>query len=344
MGVDSVGSPWLVGGFAVFIVAMLVLDLVVFHRRAHSITMREAAAWSAVWVALSLVFCGFVFWRWGSELGNQFLTGYLIEKALSVDNLFVFYVIFSAFSVPSAQQHRLLTLGIIGALLLRAAMIWGGAYLLSHFHWLVYVFGVILFATGVRMLVRRHEKAAPPEESRLFRAISKVVPTATGDHGKKLFVRVGHGWRATPFFLVLLLVEASDVVFAVDSILAIFAISEDPFIVFTSNIFAVMGMRALYFLLAGMADRFRYLQPGLALVMMFVGAKMGLVEWIHVPVLVSLAVVSVLLGGSIALSLLKSRRKAEPADSAEAATGLPPPSPSQTPSPPSPPPAGATHR
>ena len=290
---------------------MLALDLGVFHRTAKVISTRDAAAWSGVWIMLALSFNALVFFRWGAETGEAFLTGYLIEKALSVDNLFVFYMIFTAFSVPDAYQHRLLFWGILGALLLRAGMILAGSYILSHFHWTVYVFGLLLLATGLRMLVRPH-RTPHPEQSRIFQAIKRVIPTADGDHGHRLFVRDAARWKATPLFLVLLLVESTDVVFAVDSILAIFAITTDPFIVFTSNIFAVMGMRSLYFLLSGMARKFAYLQPGLALVLVFVGLKMAATGWVKVPVVVSLGVVSVLLGGSIVASLIKARLQATP--------------------------------
>jgi len=227
---------------------------------------------------------------------------------LSVDNLFVFYMIFAAFAVPEAHQHRLLFWGIIGALVFRAGMVFAGAYLLGHFHWAVYVFGLLLLVTGVRMLARPHH-TLHPERGRIFRALKGIIPTTDTNHGSRLFAREGGLWKATPLFLVLLLIELTDVVFAVDSILAIFAITSDPFIVFTSNIFAVMGMRSLYFLLAGIAKRFVYLEPGVALVLVFVGAKMAVMEWVKIPVIVSLAIVSFLLGGSIVASLIKTRKQ-----------------------------------
>lgn len=303
---ETVGSPSLWVGFGAFIAAMLALDLGVFHRRAKVLAMKDAAIWTAVWVALALAFNAFVFWQWGEQTGEAFLTGYLIEKALSVDNLFVFYVIFTAFAVPAAHQHKLLFWGVVGALILRGLMVIGGSYVLGHFHWAVYVFGFVLLATGAKMLARPHH-TPHPERGRVWRAIKRIIPTTATEHGARLFAREGGAWKATPFFLVLLLIELTDVVFAVDSILAIFAISTDPFIVFTSNIFAVMGLRSLYFVLAGMANRFEYLQPGLALILVFVGAKMALTEWVKVPVVVSLAVVSLLLTGSIVASLIKRR-------------------------------------
>jgi tellurite resistance protein TerC len=305
-GMESVGSLGLWVGFALFMSAMLGLDLGVFHKKTHAVTTRESLIWSCVWVGLALSFNVYVFYRWGSDTGEAFLTGYLIEKALSVDNLFVFYMIFSAFAVPAQYQHRVLFWGIVGALLLRAGMVWGGAFLLSRFHWLVYLFGVVLLATGAKMLVRR-EYTPDPRNSRIYRAMERVIPTTREAHGERFFAREAGLLKATPLFLVLLLVELSDVVFAVDSILAIFAITEDPFIVFTSNVFAVMGLRSLFFLLANVAERFVYLQPGLALVLIFVGTKMAISTWLKVPIVASLAVVALLLGGSIIASLVKTR-------------------------------------
>ena len=303
---ETVGSPLLWCGFLAFVLAMLVLDLGVFNRKAHEIHIKEAAVWSALWVVLALIFNGFVWMRWGSELGQAFLTGYLIEKALSVDNLFVFYVIFSTFKIPLGDQHRVLFWGIVGALVLRAGMVVGGAALLASVHWVVYIFGALLIITGVKMLARPN--AEPHfEDGRTFKFLSRVVPTTSKLHGQRMIVREGARLVATPLLLVLLLIELMDVVFAIDSILAIFAISTDPFIVFTSNIFAVLGMRALYFVLAGVATRFVYLQPGLALVLMFVGVKLAVSHFIHVPVLVSLLVVGLLLGGSIVASIIKQR-------------------------------------
>lgn len=322
MGVETIGSPLLWGGFALFVALMLALDLGVFHRKVHVIAPKEAAIWSAVWVALALVFNGFVFWRWGSESGQAFLTGYLIEKGLSVDNLFVFFLIFHAFKVQPQYQHKLLFWGVIGALVLRAGMVWGGTTLLSRFHWMVVIFGAVLIFTGVKMF-RRHDEAHP-EKSRVFLAMQRLIPTTQTPQGASLFAREDGRLKATPLFLVLLLVELTDVVFAVDSILAIFAITLDPFIVFTSNIFAVMGLRSLYFLLADVANRFHYLQPGLAIVLVFVGVKMAASQWVKVPVLISLGVIATLLGGSIVASLVRTHRKKREAR----ALGLPQPHPS----------------
>ncbi|MEW5848250.1 MAG: TerC family protein [Myxococcota bacterium] len=322
MAFETVGSPTLWLLFGAFITAMLVLDLRVFHRRAHAVTSREAATWSAVWIALALAFNGLVWWHWGAEHAEAFFTGYVIEKALSVDNLFVFYAIFTAFQVPAAYQHRLLFWGVLGAIVLRLAMVLGGAALLHTFHAVVYVFGAVLVASGVKML-RRHQGAPHPERSRAFRLLRRIVPTTRGEHGSRLFAREDGVLKATPLFSVLLLVETTDVVFAVDSILAILAITDDPFIVFTSNIFAVLGLRSLYFLLANMAERFFYLQPGLALVLVFVGVKLAISEWVKIPVLVSLGTVVALLVGSVLASWVRTRRAARRHDDFPSGTAHP---------------------
>jgi tellurite resistance protein TerC len=305
--VESVGTPVFWIGFAAVVIVMLALDLGVFHRRAHPVRPREAAIWSAVWVALSLAFNGVVAWQAGREAGEGFLTGYVIEKALSVDNLFVFYVVFAAFRVPDACQHRLLFWGILGALALRTGMVFGGTWLLTRFRPIAYVFGALLIVTGFKMLTRR-EAQPRPERGRLFRALRRIIPTSERADGCQLFVVEDGARKATTLLLVLVLIELTDIVFAMDSILAIFAVTTDPFIVLTSNLFAVMGMRSLYFLLANLAGRFVYLQPGLALVLLFVGVKMALGGFVHIPVVASLAVVTVLLGGSIVASLVRTRR------------------------------------
>lgn len=293
--------------FAAFVVTMLALDLGVFHRKAHVIGVREAAIWSAVWVAVSLLFNALVGWRLGREAGGAFLTGYIIEKSLSVDNLFVFYMLFAAFRVPDTYQHRLLFWGILGALILRTGMVFGGSWLLSQFTFLTYIFGGVLILTGAKMLARPG-KEPHPEKGRAYRLVQRIIPSTSEPHGGSFFVRQGGRTLATPLFIALILIELSDIVFAIDSILAIFAITDDPFIVLTSNIFAVLGMRSLYFLLAGMARRFVYLQPGLALVLVFVGIKMAARDLFHLPVVLSLLVVVSLIGGSIVASLIRTRR------------------------------------
>ncbi|MBX3161767.1 MAG: TerC family protein [Deltaproteobacteria bacterium] len=305
--IHSVGSPALWGAFLAFVAVFLALDLGVFNRKPHEITVKEAAVWSAVWVSLALAFNVFVGLKWGWHVGQQFLTGYLIEKALSVDNLFVFYVIFAAFRIPLRDQHRVLFWGIVGALVLRAAMVLGGTALLAHFAWVVYVFGGVLIATGAKMLVRREEEV-DLSKSRAYRFVQRAIPATKELRDSRMFVRENGALRATPMLLALVVIELLDVVFAIDSILAIFAITLDPFIVFTSNIFAVLGLRSLYFVLASVARRFEYLQPGLALILIFVGIKLAVSRFIHVPIIVSLLVVALLLAGSIALSLHKEAR------------------------------------
>jgi tellurite resistance protein TerC len=318
--VTSVGTPAFWAVFAVLVAAMLTLDLGVFHRRAHQVSLKEAAIWSVVWVVLSVAFGGAVAWKLGAGTAEAYFTGYLLEKALSVDNLFVFYLLFSTFKVSAEYQHRLLFWGIAGALVLRTGMIFGGSWLLGHFHVLGYVFGAVLIVTGLRMF-RRHERDAHPEQGRAFRLVSRFVPTTTAPHGGHLLLRDPSGaWKATSLMLVLILVELSDIVFAVDSILAVFAVTEDPFIVLTSNVFAILGMRSLYFLLAGVADRFVYLQPGLAVVIVFVGLKMALAGFVHVPTTVSLLVISLVLGVAVVASLLRTRGRATRGDPGAART------------------------
>jgi tellurite resistance protein TerC len=309
MDLTSIGSPALWAGFVAFVVLMLALDLGVFHRKAHAVGFREAAIWSAVWVALALLFASWIWRAFGAERGLAFLTGYLVEKSLSVDNIFVFLVIFSSLSIPAVHQHRVLFWGILSALVLRAAMIFAGAALLARFGWLVYVFGLFLVVTGVKLFLARRD-APRPEDGVALRLLRRVVPSTPRLDGGR-FVTVENGRRlATPLLMALLLVEVTDVVFALDSIPAIFAITTDPFLVFTSNIFAILGLRSLFFLLAGLVDRFRYLKVGLSAVLVFVGVKMTAVDLFHVPPAVSLGVISALLGASVVASLRAARREA----------------------------------
>lgn len=302
--VESIGTPWLWGGFLAFVVAMLALDLGVFHRRPHEVRVGEALAWSVVWVGLALVFNAWIYWRFGREIGLEFLTGYLIEKSLSVDNVFVFVLLFTSFGVPRHLQHRVLFWGIFGALVMRVVFILFGALLLQRFHWVIYVFGAILVYSGYRFLT--HESGEiHPEKNPIYRLFARLLPTVPAfEDGRFTVVRAGRR-HATPLLLVLIAIEATDVVFAVDSIPAIFGITDDPFIVFTSNIFAILGLRALYFVLGGFLGRFRYLDEGLALVLLFVGGKMLLAGVVHVPTPVSLLVIAVVIGGAIGLSLLR---------------------------------------
>jgi tellurite resistance protein TerC len=298
--------PWI--AFNAFVVAMLALDLFVLHRKAHEVHWKEAAAWSTVWVLLSLTFAFGVHRFLGPEAGAMFLTGWLVEKALSVDNIFVFVLIFTYFSVPPKHQHRVLFWGILGALLMRGAMIATGAWLISRFHWIIYIFGAFLVVTGVRMATGG-EHAIEPGSNPAIRILRRILPITDRYHGQHFFVREPDSsgrrrWMATPLFAVLVLVESTDVVFAVDSIPAIFAITEEPFLVYTSNIFAILGLRAMYFLLAGVIHKFRLLKLGLAGVLVFVGAKMLVADVVKVPIGVSLGVVAGLLAASIAASLL----------------------------------------
>jgi len=300
----GIGTPLLWGAFMFFVLGLLALDLGVFHRKAHAVGTKEALGWSVFWIVLALLFnAGVVSW-FGTQRGLEFLTGYLIEKALSVDNIFVFLVIFSYFSVPAAYQHRVLFWGILGAIVFRVIFILAGAALLAAFHWVIYVFGALLILTAVR-IVRARDEEVHPERNPLLRLVRRFVPVAPAYQGARFFVRAGGRLMATPLLLVLLVVEATDIVFAIDSIPAIFAVTDDPFIVFTSNIFAILGLRALFFLLAGVVTRFHYLKVGLGLVLAFVGTKMLLSDLVHVPIGLSLAVVASLIGGSMVASLLR---------------------------------------
>ena len=298
---------WLWIGFNTFVLAMLALDLLVFHREAHEVRVREAAAWSAVWIAAALLFgCG-LYMISGREAGLEFFAGYVIEKALSVDNIFVFVLIFGAFRVPPAYQHRVLFWGILGALLMRGAMIVAGVYLIEQFHWVLYIFGAFLVFTGIRMAVQV-EHDLDPASNPVIRLVRRVVPVTPAYHGQNFFVRVERdGLRrlsATPLFVVLVLVETTDLIFAVDSIPAIFAVTQDPFVVYSSNVFAILGLRAMYFLLADVIHRFHYLKSGLSAVLVFVGAKMLLADVYVIPTGLSLLVIVAILAAAVAASLL----------------------------------------
>jgi tellurite resistance protein TerC len=306
-----VGSPWLWGGFIAFVVAMLALDLLVFNRKDHVVTAREAGMWACIWISLAALFAGFTWWRFGTRTGLEFVTGYVIELSLSIDNLFVFVVLFKTFGIPAKYQHRVLFWGILSALVLRAAMILGGLALLARFEWLIYVFGAFLVVTGARLLFTKEEEDPHPERSALFRFIRRTVPTTSTFHGHAFFA-IENGRRvATPLFIVLMFIEVTDVVFAVDSIPAVFGVTRDPFVVFTSNIFAILGLRTFYFLLARAIDRFRYLKPGLALVLAFVGLKMLGSAYVHVHPAVSLGVIVTILGSASVASFLKTRHEAK---------------------------------
>ncbi len=301
MAQASIGSPMHWFGFVAFVLAMLVLDLGVFHRKSHAVGLKEAAMWSAVWIALAALFnLGVYVWS-GPDQALQFTAGYLIEKALAVDNIFVFVVVFSAFAVPAVDQHRVLFWGVLGALVMRGAFIFAGSALLHRFHWTIYLFGAALALTGVKLLLKRNE-SVHPDRNPLVRAVRRILPVTPGYVGQKFLTRVGGRTFATPLLLALVTVEVTDVVFAVDSIPAVFAVTTDPFIVFTSNVFAILGLRSLYFLLAGVIEKFRYLKVGLALVLVFVGAKMLLQDVYALPTALSLAVIAGILAASMVIS------------------------------------------
>ncbi len=302
-GLVTIGSPALWAGFLVFVLAMLALDLGVFHRREHAVSIKEALIWTAVWISLALIFNAGVYHWFGSERGLEFLTGYLIEKALSVDNLFVFLVIFSYFGVAPSHQHRVLFWGILGALVMRAIFILAGAALIQSFHWVIYIFGGFLVITAVKLMIHK-EGEVHPERNPLFLVFRKLVPSTTEYDGTHFIVRKGGKLFATPLMLVLVTVEGTDLVFATDSIPAIFGVTTDPFIVFTSNIFAILGLRALYFVLAGMMGKFRFLKYGLALVLGFVGVKMLISKAVEIPIPLSLGAVAGILAVSVGISLL----------------------------------------
>jgi tellurite resistance protein TerC len=295
--------------FNVFVIAMLLLDLGVFQRKEHEIGIREALGWSAFWIALSLLFnLGLYFWQ-GSDVALQFLTGYLIEKALSVDNLFVFLLLFMYFKVPGKYQHKVLFWGILGALVMRGALITIGVALITKFHWIIYVFGIFLVFTGVKMGFQKETVEVHPEKNLVVRLFRKIMPVTAGYHGAKFFVKIDGRWYATLLTIVLIVVETTDLVFAVDSIPAIFAITTDPFIVYTSNVFAILGLRALYFALAGLMNLFHYLKIGLAIVLSFVGLKMLLAELYPIPIMVALGVVASVIALSVIASVVWPAKK-----------------------------------
>jgi tellurite resistance protein TerC len=297
------GTPFLWLVFNLFVLAAIVLDLGVFHRRPHKMKTREALTWTLVWVGLSLAFGLSVMNFSGSQRGLEFFTGYVIEKALSVDNLFLFLVIFRAFAVDEKVQHRILEWGILGALLMRGVMIAAGASLIERFSWVLYVFGAFLVFAGLHMLFAKKVEMHP-EENRISRFTKKYLRVTKEYQGSKFFTRDGGKLFATPLFVVLLIVEITDITMAADSIPAVFGITRDPFIVYTSNVFAILGLRAMYFLLAGVLGRLRYLTAGLSFVLAFIGAKMMVEPWVHISVEISLGIVAGILLVALATSLL----------------------------------------
>lgn len=293
--------PWIL--FNSFVLGMLALDLGVFHKKCHVVNFKEAVIWSAVWIGLALAFNLGVYLFRGPQTGLEFLTGYLIEKALSVDNIFVFIMIFAYFKVPALYQHKVLFWGIVGALVMRAIFIAAGITLLKQFHWLIYIFGAFLILTGIKMGLKKDEEIHP-ENNPLIKLCKKIIPVTHSYEGGNFFTRISGRLYATPLFLTLVLVEFTDVIFAVDSIPAILAVTEDPFIVYSSNVFAILGMRSLYFALAGSMNKFHFLHYGLAGILVFVGIKMTLADIYKIPVFVSLATIMLLLVLSIGASKL----------------------------------------
>jgi len=306
---------WLFAGFTLFVLAMLALDLGVFHRDAHAVSVREAAVWYAVWVSLALIFNVGVYVWMGTDKGTEFLTAYVVELSLSVDNIFVFLIIFSFFAVPPQYRHRVLFLGILGAIVMRGIFIATGVALLETFHWVIYIFGGFLVITGIRLALRKDDEVQP-DQNPVVRLARRFLPVSSEYEGQKFFIRQAGKLVATPLFMVLVALETTDLVFAVDSVPAVLAISKDPFIVWTSNVFAILGLRALFFLVAGVLPYFRYLKVGLSLILCFIGVKMLIADLYHMPTAASLGTV----GGILAVTMLASWAAKRREDRATAAT------------------------
>ena len=295
------------GSFSLFVIGMLALDLGVFHRKSHAVTVKEALTWTAVWIGLAMVFNLFVYYYFDKGAALEFFTAYVVEKSLSIDNIFVIIMIFSYFRVPDEYQHKVLFWGIFGALIMRVIFIFAGIELIHKFHWLIYVFGGFLIVTGVRMIFGE-DKAMDPEKNPIVRLVRRMFPVTESFQGDKFFVKRNDRLWATPLFIVVMLVEGTDLIFAVDSIPAIISISEDPFIVYTSNVFAILGLRSLYFALAGIEKYFTYLKYGLATILVFVGIKMVIADFYKIPVEISLIIISFLLAISMIASVLVKKR------------------------------------
>lgn len=298
--------------FVAFIILLLGIDLGLFHRKSHEVKIKEALIWSGVWISLALLFNYGVYYFMGKDKALEFLTGYLIEKSLSIDNLFVFIMLFTFFDVKPQYQHKVLFWGIMGALVLRAIFIFAGVALISKFHWIIFVFGGFLVFTGIKMLFQKEEKVEP-DKNILVRLFKKFFPVTEKMHDGKFFVKINAKTFATPLFVVLLVVEFTDLIFAVDSIPAILAVSTDTFIIFTSNVFAILGLRALYFALAGITKYFHYLKYGLSAILVFVGVKMVIVDIYKIPIVYSLLTISGILVVSIVLSLIFPKKEDKPA-------------------------------
>jgi tellurite resistance protein TerC len=305
-------NVWFWIGFNVFVLALLAIDLGVFHRKAHTVSTREAALWTVIWISLALGFSALLFIFEGQQTGMMFLAGYLIEKSLSVDNIFIFVMLFTYFNVPMIYQHRVLFWGILGALIMRGVLIGVGAYLISQFDWVLYIFGAFLVFTGIRMVLHKEDGEINIERNGVVHLLRRLIPITKDYHGASFLVRQQGILFATPLLVVVLVVETTDLIFALDSIPAIFAVTQDPFLVYTSNVFAILGLRSLYFLLANVMQNFRFLKHGLSVILVFVGIKMLVVEFYHVPIGLSLGVIAAVLGISITASLLYPVRTAAP--------------------------------
>lgn len=291
---------WIV--FSVLVSGLLAADLLYSKRKPHAIGMLEATLMSIGWIAVALFFNLWIYFELGKEAGITFLTGYLLEKSLSVDNLFVFLIIFSYFNLPSHLKHTVLFYGIIGAIIMRALLIWAGITLISHFQWIFYLFGIFLIITGIRLAIKKEEDEVKLEESYLYKIVSSLIPLTNEYHGTSFLVNKGGKWIGTPLLMIVLLIEATDLVFAIDSVPAILGITSDPFIVFTSNIFAILGLRSLFFVLEGSMERFYLLHYALAIILIFIGCKMLLIQWIHIPTYLTLGILVSILGIAITAS------------------------------------------
>ena len=299
-------------GFIAFVCLMLALDLGIFNRQQKEVSIKAALIWTAVWITIAMIFNSGIYYFLGKEKALEFLTGYVIEKALSIDNIFVFIMVFGYFNIPAKYQHKILFYGILGALVMRAIFIFAGVALITKFHWIIYIFGAFLIFTGIKMLFQDDEKLEP-DKNLLIRVFKKIMPVTKDLHGSNFFVRINNKNFATPLFIVLLLIEFTDLIFAVDSIPAILAITKDPFIVFTSNVFAILGLRSLYFALAGITKYFRFLKYGLSLVLVFVGVKMCIVDFYKIPIVISLLTIIGIIASSVLASLvIKPEVKKEP--------------------------------
>ncbi len=296
---------WVV--FNAFVLLMLALDLGVFHKKLHVVSVKEALIWSGIWIFLSLCFNGFIYFQFGETKALEYFTGYVIEKALSVDNIFVFVLIFSFFQIPAIYQHKVLFWGIIGALIMRVIFIFAGVALLEKFHWTIYIFGAILIFTGIKMLFDT-DKKIEPDKNPVIKLFKKFIPTTNELHEDKFFITKNQKKYATPLFIVLIMIEITDLIFAVDSIPAILAVTQDHFIVYTSNVFEILGLRSLYFALADIINRFKYLAVGLAIILVFVGTKMVMIDFYKIPIHYSLIIIILVLFFSIILSLFKTRK------------------------------------